>query len=817
MDSTAQVKLPKVANGRSRGSSSPATMTLHSGLPHDASNHGIGEEGDRDCTAPGSVLATTNVGGHSTAYAAALLLQPLPRDAPPIDLWPSVTRQNISATVIKSDKHNPLTGRVQPKAKLHMDVLDLTTPEPHLLSLLNRRIAHGMQELEQARIFSTAEEAVLKAKVHRDAFEVLINEFRSYRPLLCRIMAAYDNALEVQAEEIRSLKPLKHAATTYKAEFEQRWLEKKSIEDQTIQILRRQIKDLKHEIYRLHEREKDWQAQLDKLSMEAGKSYKRYREEADQRSMLITELNEIHYKEQDMAKAAQAKGKPRDDPAVLNILINRLKTDLAEAQRKLVETIADYGDVVPRKEFDKVSKAKKKLSKELKSLQDSHNALKAKHSALQTKCDATLVQRDTICSELVEVQRSCTPRPDWNAFEEDLVPEDGDWSEIRDIRTSKQMAEAVHAHLRNEPLPELVDGKYGPQVLKGRGTAPAVPPHLRAEGVIRNRHIRQKEALGLIQEVWSTRQPPREDEKIAKRTNLSDHLMNLLEKRYVIPSLCSEWAYSLDDACRRYAPQDAHIALFHAIINKQVDESAYHTQQKMLTSLKDTLMAATLPTEEADEEKTEPDADQEAGVMSGSSLADNLRKVFPFKSEVSIDELCDCAVEEASVKASSELSTGAAPTGSVEQVDTAADEEQAAAPGESTAEKSDEEADGESKVMIKKLFEVGETGYASEFVHVLREQERQEKLDYLSDINAALELDAESDEVNVDQLRSAIQKADPEKSEKDVTQILAYAYATSTAAVQPGKTAAAQLPSIMERLQARGLQRSGPRPQAAMT
>ena len=61
-------------------------------------------------------------------------------------------------------------------------------------------------------------------------------------------------------------------------------------------------------------------------------------------------------------------------------------------------------------------------------------------------------------------------RPDWDKFQEHLLPEDGDWAEIRNCRTSRQMSEAVLAKLDGQPLPELVDGKHGPQAFVAKVT-----------------------------------------------------------------------------------------------------------------------------------------------------------------------------------------------------------------------------------------------------------------------------------------------------------------------------------------------------------
>nr|XP_008115907.1 PREDICTED: translin-associated factor X-interacting protein 1-like [Anolis carolinensis] len=79
--------------------------------------------------------------------------------------------------------------------------------------------------------------------------------------------------------------------------------------------------------------------------------YLRYLNECDARKMLIIDLNEIYRLKEEM-KLTKVQDERGEDTVKLSLALKMARQDLTKAQVDLNTMRANYGDVVPRREFE---------------------------------------------------------------------------------------------------------------------------------------------------------------------------------------------------------------------------------------------------------------------------------------------------------------------------------------------------------------------------------------------------------------------------------------------------------------------------------
>lgn len=138
-----------------------------------------------------------------------------------------------------------------------------------------------------------------------------------------------------------------------------------------------------------------------------------------------------------------------EDPVKLTMALKMTRQDLTRTQMELNTMKANFGDVVPRRDFEMQEKTNKGLQEQvlegrpagqgragarvgsmdqspcpqLDSLRDDYKEVRKEHEILLQLHMSTLKERDQFYSELQEIQRTSTPRPDWTKCEGN----DGHW------------------------------------------------------------------------------------------------------------------------------------------------------------------------------------------------------------------------------------------------------------------------------------------------------------------------------------------------------------------------------------------------------
>ncbi len=168
------------------------------------------------------------------------------------------------------------------------------------------------------------------------------------------------------------------------------------------------------------------QIQVEKLQTEMGKEHERFRNEQDKRKLLILDLNDLRFQQEEAKLAEMKRDKKRmaeglpddedtqDDPVTLKIALRMCRRNLNDAMKRLTKMEADYGDVVPRRDYeqlklqhDNLVDASKEMKDEFSSNKKELFALKESYRNLENKFADSDRQLD-------EYRRDCTPRPDWD-------------------------------------------------------------------------------------------------------------------------------------------------------------------------------------------------------------------------------------------------------------------------------------------------------------------------------------------------------------------------------------------------------------------
>lgn len=140
----------------------------------------------------------------------------------------------------------------------------------------------------------------------------------------------------------------------------------------------------------------------------------------------------------------------------LTLALKMARQDLTRTQMELNTMKASFGDVVPRRDFEVQEKTNKDLQEQLNSLRDDYKEVCREHEILLQLHMSTVKERDQFYSELQELQRTSTPRPNWAKCE----GTGGLWG--------PRTCSGVWSRLQL-PLPTCRCGGWGPRSLANAG------------------------------------------------------------------------------------------------------------------------------------------------------------------------------------------------------------------------------------------------------------------------------------------------------------------------------------------------------------
>ncbi|XP_072926007.1 translin-associated factor X-interacting protein 1 isoform X2 [Hemitrygon akajei] len=480
---------------------------------------------------------------------------------------------------------------VQHKQKFHPSKIDKqhgygpayasNTPKPRFLEKLEDHLRKELQVLDPN--VPNAQEVNLQA--YREVFEYFIEDLKTYKPLLSAIKNEYEIALAQQRNRIRELEPLQNMLVTTTENCEQRILALREEEKFEIQSLKHERTQLLEKIDNLMEVQDSLKIQVRKLQDDLATEYEKYREQNDARKLLISDLNNLRSQQEESDDSHTKEAHAAEDSVKLKLALKVAREDLKALQVTLNAMKAEYGDVIPRRDYESLEKNHNELTEKYENLQKHFAQLKLEHNTLLEVNKQITLQRDQLSAE-VELLKTKMADP--------------------------QMADDLN--------------KTKEEYFEGLGTGEDVILFLRHDGLVQNMNLSKENITSVLKEIW--KEKIADDLQSGTSSNLPEFFHNFLQKKY--GDSATLWAYNIYYGCRNHQT-DEFINLFFCIINGIVDESVYHGQMQLITYLWTEL--------------TNQDTAGK-GILSKQEFSQILKSAFPNKTEKYINELITAATTQ---------------------------------------------------------------------------------------------------------------------------------------------------------------------------
>ncbi|KAF6022920.1 TSNAXIP1 [Bugula neritina] len=554
-----------------------------------------------------------------------------------MDTWPAHATGMSGTKQVGLSKHKELV--VVDEEKLGKPQM---TPKPKFLHNLESFLKKELQSLGVTKV----EPNELRLQAHREVFDYLMEEFSTYKPLLSAIKNEYEMMLSNNRELTRKLEPLKQVLITTTEQCEQRLHAIRSKDRPEILILKQKSEALKNQIEVMKMEQLKYQNQVDELQEKLSNEYEKYRDQADARKLLVLDINELRYRQEDLIMQQQAANQyaSGEDPTMMKIALRRAKYDEGIALEKLKEMSDKYANVTPRRDFEELQKELEALRKYFYEKDRDTETLKTEHDTLLEVHKQVIVQRDEFFQESERLRQTATPRPEWEKCA-DIVPGGIQrWQELSDGVRSDDLVGVLL-----QELSRASGGEFGaPEYFEGQGDREDVPAYLRYEGQVRNRHLGKKETAILIKDVWKEKtaanaETKSEDVDKPERIPMSVFLVQYLNTKFPLHQMVVEWCYNIHDSCQRYS-HDERIAMFLGILTDEIDEEVYYGQLNLMSRLLGYFRQIA-----ADEENP--------NVLSRDMFKLALSDFFEDKDEADIEQLVRAAEQESNITEANESFT----------------------------------------------------------------------------------------------------------------------------------------------------------------
>ncbi|XP_030858624.2 translin-associated factor X-interacting protein 1 isoform X8 [Gorilla gorilla gorilla] len=335
-----------------------------------------------------------------------------------------------------------------------------------------------------------------------------------------------------QREKIRALEPLKAKLVTVNEDCNERILAMRAEEKHEISLLKKEKMNLLKLIDKKNEEKISLQSEVTKLRKNLAGEYLHYLSERDARKILIADLNELRYQREDMS-LAQSPGIWGEDPVKLTLALKMTRQDLTRTQMELNTMKANFGDVVPRRDFEMQEKTNKDLQEQ-------------------------------------EIQRTSTPRPDWTKCKDVVAGGPERWQMLAEGKNSDQLVDMLLEEIGSGLLREK-------DFFPGLGYGEAIPAFLRFDGLVENKKPSKKDVVNLLKDAWKERLAEEQKE------TFPDFFFNFLEHRFG-PSDAMAWAYTIFENIKIFHSNEV-MSQFYAVLMGKRSENVYVTQKETVAQL----------------------------------------------------------------------------------------------------------------------------------------------------------------------------------------------------------------------------------------
>jgi len=582
------------------------------------------------------------------------------------------------------------------------NILSNSQVKPNLLQKLEGYLLRELRILGSSNSSDASEK---RLQAFREVFDYFIDDFRTYKPLLSSIKQEYENMLELQKDTIRNLEPLKAMLVNVNDQCEQKVLNLKQDDKKDLALAKKRNADLDDVILTLKEEIISLKQQVKKCQDEVEDVYKKYRDESDSKKLLIQSLNDLKYQQEDSKRESGGENGDvegnEEDSVFLRIALKKAREDLDKKSIKLSEVLADYGDVVPRRDFEKMEVQFENMKEEFESLKTDYDTLRKEHTSLIDVHKKVVEQRDSFASDCERMRVSATPRPDWNKCGFFIEGGEERWAEVSSGCSTNEKVDILLAEMSGQDIETIRSGVHGAvDFFEPRGITEDVPLYLRSSENVRNRHLSKYDTLLMIKDIWQQKIKDEGKNTFSEHTPMPDYLYKYLKQNFGVENMVVEWGYNLRDALLRYS-SDKNISGFYGVLIDDLDEDIYYENLNFLEGLFRLF--------------TTNDTDAR-GVLQKENFQNCLSSYFTSMSAEEVTNIVNSAESEL------------------------------------------ESSDG--SISYSNLFNVDEAGNNGAFINYIRELCRQDKEDYMNELKAYFEKNSTND-VSKQELSEALTKLNP--------------------------------------------------------
>ncbi|KAM6430543.1 translin-associated factor X-interacting protein 1 isoform 2-T2 [Liasis olivaceus] len=490
--------------------------------------------------------------------------------------------------------------------------MPLSISKPRYLEDLESYLRAELQALDLTK----GKVQELKLQPYREVFECFMEEFKTYKPLLASIKREYELTIAHLREKICSLEAVNGVLVTASDQCTRQILAFQEQEKIEITKLKKERLYLLKLIDNMKEEKCSLETQVAKLRKTVAEEYLRYLNECDARKLLLLDLNEM-YRQKEELRLTKEQDVLEEDTVKLKVALKVARQDLTKAQVDLNTMKANYGDVVPRREFELQKQKFNYLAEKMAALQKDFDDLHEEYEIMLDVHKQVAEDRDRYFNDLINVQRTSTPRPDWNKCAEVILGGTERWSSLSVGKTSDQLVDVLLEEIGGGLLRER-------DTFMGRGRSEKIPPYLRCDGLVRNKKLSKKDVVALLREIW--REKIISDQQRGRRSSLSEFFLSFFQKKYG-EAVAFDWTYTIYENLKLFRSNEM-MCLFLNILTGHMDEGVYHNHLLELNNLLKELTAV-------DTENT--------GQLSQEQFSLALRTAFPLKTEEEIQELLEAA------------------------------------------------------------------------------------------------------------------------------------------------------------------------------
>ncbi|XP_042196467.1 translin-associated factor X-interacting protein 1 isoform X2 [Callorhinchus milii] len=382
-----------------------------------------------------------------------------------LSAWPA----HMTGKIVRSIRKPKSSGI--PKHHGYDDEFASNAAKPQFLEQLEAHLRKELQTLDMSK--PKIQEVKLQA--YREVFEYFIEDLKTYKPLLAAIKNEYELTLAYMEDQIRELQPLKAMMFTtveqcnqkIMAIYEQESLELKTLKDEKLDLLKQIDKSM--------ETKNTLREQVAKLQTELQIQYKKYRDEYDARRLLLSDINNLRA-QQEESKPSELQADIVEDTVKLNLALKVTRQDLTMLQVELNTMKAEYGDVIPRREFEILEKNYNELHEKHEHIQKDHNQIKVEYSTLLEVHKYITIQRDKLLLEIEQFKTSAS-------VSGAIVPAE-----------SQEPSQIMH-EIEKKETEDLEE-------FEGLGTGEDVLLFLRHDGLVKNTQMSRKDIVSVVMEIW---------------------------------------------------------------------------------------------------------------------------------------------------------------------------------------------------------------------------------------------------------------------------------------------------------------------------